>query len=43
MLENGQGKEIEIEAQDQVVASYEKYGFKTVGQPFILNRRLTLT
>ena len=29
------GKEIEIEAQEQVAALYEKYGFKAVGQPFI--------
>jgi len=29
------GKEIEIEAQGQVAALYEKYGFKSVGQPFI--------
>lgn len=29
------GKEIEIEAQVQVAALYEKYGFKSVGQPFI--------
>ena len=28
-------KEIEIEAQEQVAALYEKYGFKAVGQPFI--------
>ena len=29
------GKEIEIEAQEQVAALYEKFGFKVVGHPFI--------
>ena len=29
------GKEIKIEAQEQVVELYEKYGFEAVGQPFI--------
>ena len=30
------GRSIEIEAQEQVVGLYEKLGFKTVSEPFIL-------
>ncbi|CAK8054447.1 GNAT family (ElaA) [Eupransor demetentiae] len=33
---NWPGKEIKIEAQSQVVGYYEKYGFSTVGEQFIL-------
>ena len=30
------GRTIEIEAQEQVVGLYEKLGFQTVSEPFIL-------
>lgn len=30
-----ESKDIHIEAQEQVVALYEKYGFEAVGEPFI--------
>ena len=37
------GKEIKIEAQEQVVELYEKYGFEAVGQPFIFESTPHLT
>ena len=35
------GRTIEIEAQEQVVGLYEKLGFQTVSEPFILASSLT--
>ena len=37
------GKEIKIEAQEQVVELYEKYGFEAVGQPFLFESTPHLT
>ncbi len=37
------GKEIKIEAQEQVVELYKKYGFEAVGQPFLLESTSHLT
>ena len=37
------GKEIKIEAQEQVVVLYEKYGFEAVGQPFLFESTPHLT
>ena len=33
-------KEIHIEAQEQVVGLYEKFGFEAVSEPFILESRV---
>ena len=33
-------KEIYIEAQEQVVGLYEKFGFEAVSEPFILESRV---
>ena len=37
------GKEIKIEAQEQVVGLYKKYGFEAVGQPFLFESTSHLT
>ncbi|VUW94402.1 putative acyltransferase [Streptococcus constellatus] len=36
-------KEIRIEAQEQVVGLYEKFGFEAISEPFILESRVHVT
>ena len=36
-------KKIKIEAQEQVIGLYEKYGFKSVGKPFLFESTLHVT